>query len=256
MIRIAITNPNTTASMTDSIARAARAAAASDVEVIAGQSNYGPEAIEGPFDGALAVPGMLMRMKAAEREGAQAHVIACFDDTGLDAARALLDGPVVGIGEAAMHVTSMLGHSFAVVTTLSRSVPILEDNVARYGFSSRCRAVLASDIPVLDLHDPASGATHRISALIEEARAHGAESIVLGCAGMADFARDLEAQHGLPVVEGVGAAVGLASLMARSGARTSRTGVWARPSRAHLLEQSTAAPLTDSRDRTVGQLPG
>ncbi|CUH80967.1 Asp/Glu/Hydantoin racemase [Tropicibacter naphthalenivorans] len=160
MIRITITNPNTTASMTDGIARATRAAAASDVQVIAGQSAMGPAAIEGPFDGALAVPGMLSQMQTAERDhGALAHIIACFDDTGLDAARALLNGPVVGLGEAAMHVASLLGHSFAVVTTLSRSVPILEDNVARYGFSSRCRAVLASDIPVLALHDPDSGAT-------------------------------------------------------------------------------------------------
>ncbi|CUH80968.1 hypothetical protein SAMN04488093_106233 [Tropicibacter naphthalenivorans] len=52
---------------------------------------------------------------------------------------------------------------------------------------------------------------------------------------MADFARDLEARHALPVVEGVGAAVGLASMLARSGAQSSRLGVWARPTRSHLL---------------------
>ncbi|WP_349537979.1 aspartate/glutamate racemase family protein [Sagittula sp. NFXS13] len=67
------------------------------------------------------------------------------------------------------------------------------------------------------------------------AKDRGAESIVLGCAGMADFARDLEAQHGLPVVEGVGAAIGLAGRLAPLGANTSRSGVRARPSRAHLL---------------------
>lgn len=235
MIRVAVTNPNTTARMTEGIAAAARAAAAPDVHILAGQSATGPDAIEGPFDGALAVPGMLARMRAAEAEGAQAHVIACFDDTGLDAARAFLDRPVVGIGEAAMHVASLLGHSFAIVTTLSRSVPVLSDNVARYGLASRCRAVLASDIPVLALHDPGSSATGVISNHIEAARDQGAEAIVLGCAGMADFARMLEDRHGLPVVEGVGAAVGLASLLARQGAVTSRSGVWARPTRGHLV---------------------
>ncbi|GAA4220470.1 Asp/Glu/hydantoin racemase [Sagittula marina] len=159
----------------------------------------------------------------------------CFDDTGLDAARALLNGPVVGIGEAAMHVASLVGHSFAVITTLSRSVPVLEDNVFRYGFSSRCRAVLVCDIPVLALHDPQTGAVQKITDLIVEAKDRGAESIVPGCAGMADFARDLEAQHGLPVVEDVGAAIGLAGRLARLGASTSRSGVRARPSRARLL---------------------
>ncbi|MBN9888948.1 aspartate/glutamate racemase family protein [Pelagibaca abyssi] len=234
-MRVAVTNPNTTAAMTESIAAAARLAAAPDVEIIAGQSVRGPAAIEGPFDGALAVPGMLARMRDAEAEGARAHVIACFDDTGLDAARAFLERPVVGIGEAAMHVASLLGHSFAIVTTLSRSVPVLSDNVARYGLASRCRAVLASDIPVLSLHDPRSGAPEIISGHIETARARGAEAIVLGCAGMAEFARTLEARHGLPVVEGVGAAVGLASLLARQNAVSSRQGVWARPSRSHLV---------------------
>lgn len=235
MIRIAVTNPNTTAAMTEGIATAARAAAPPDVEILAGQSASGPEAIEGPFDGALAVPGMLARMREAQDEGAEAHVIACFDDTGLDAARAFLDGPVVGIGEAAMHVASLLGHSFAIVTTLSRSVPVLSDNVARYGLGVRCRAVLASDIPVLALHDPTSGAAEVISGHIEAARAQGAEAIVLGCAGMADFARALEVRHGLPVIEGVGAAVGLASLLARQGAASSRLGGWARPTRGHLV---------------------
>jgi len=235
MIRVAITNPNTTATMTDGIAQAARAAAAPDVEIIAGQSANGPDAIEGPFDGAMAVPGMLVRMRDAQDQGAQAHVIACFDDTGLDAARAYLDHPVVGTGEAAMHVAAMLGHSFAIVTTLSRSVPILKDNVARYGFSTRCCGVLASDIPVLALHDPSSGAADIISNQIVAAKALGAEAIVLGCAGMADFAKKLEQIHELPVIEGVGAAIGIASLLARQGAVSSRQGAWARPSRGDLV---------------------
>ena len=229
MIRIAVTNPNTTATMTEGIA------AAPDVEIIAGQSAAGPDAIEGPFDGAMAVPGMLASMREAERAGAQAHVIACFDDTGLDAARALLDMPVVGIGEAAMHVASLLGHRFAIVTTLSRSVPILRDNVDRYGLGARCCVVRASDIPVLALHDPQSGATDVISQHIAKARDGGAEAIVLGCAGMSEFARRLEQEHGIPVIEGVGAAVGLASHLARHGARTSRQGLWARPTRGHLV---------------------
>lgn len=236
MIRLALTNPNTTAAMTTGIAQAARTAAAPDVEILAGQSAQGPDAIEGPFDGALAVPGMLAQMRRFEEQEVGAHIIACFDDTGLDAARACLAAPVVGIGEAGMHMAALLGHRFAVVTTLSRSVPVIADNARRYGFSERCCAVLASDIPVLALHDPATGAGDIISDHIEQARRQGAEAIVLGCAGMTDFAQALEQRHGLPVIEGVGAAVGLASHLARQKAQTSRTGIWAQPSRMHLLD--------------------
>jgi allantoin racemase len=86
----------------------ATAAAAPDTAILATQPDSGPASIEGYYDGALAVPGVLQRIAEAEAQGADAHVIACFDDTGLDAARALARAPVVGIGEAAFHVASLI----------------------------------------------------------------------------------------------------------------------------------------------------
>ncbi|MET3601670.1 aspartate/glutamate racemase family protein [Martelella mangrovi] len=234
-MRIAVINPNTTPSMTARIAGAAQAVAGSDTEILGRQSLCGPDAIEGPFDGALAVPGLLKAIVAAEAEGADAHVIACFDDTGLDAARAVATRPVVGIGEASFHAVTLLAHSFCVVTTLSRSAPVIEDNILRYGFDRRCRKVFASDIPVLALEDPKSGAFETISAFIEKGIAAGAEGVALGCAGMAGFARDLQARHGIPVVDGVSAAVGLAETLVRCGLLTAKTGVWSPPTRTQLL---------------------
>lgn len=99
-MRIAVTNPNTSTSMSADLLAAAKRAASPDAEIVVGCSALGrPDAIEGTFDGALAVPGMLRAMQATESQGADAHVIACFDDTGPDAARAALERPVVGIGE-------------------------------------------------------------------------------------------------------------------------------------------------------------
>src|SRR5438876_376313 len=57
----------------------------------------------------------------------------------------------------------------------------------------------------------------------------GAEAIVLGCAGMADLAAELTARHGLPVVDGVAAAVALAETLVRLGLRTSKLGGYAPP---------------------------
>ena len=235
-VRISIVNPNGTDAMTDGFDGAARAAAGPDVEIVTTTTQGAPEAIEGPFDGAMAVPLMLKEMVRQENAGADAHVIACFDDTGLDAARAVLSRPVIGIGEAAMHMAIIAGHSFSIVTTLKRSVPVLEDNVRRYGFAEKCRSVTASDIPVLALHDPESGATDAISAHIESALSLGAEAIILGCAGMSDFAATLQHRYGVPVIEGVSAAVSLAEAACRCGLSTSRAGVWARPTRLRLLE--------------------
>ncbi|WP_176084502.1 aspartate/glutamate racemase family protein [Martelella sp. HB161492] len=234
-MRIAVINPNTTTSMTEQIAAAAKAAAMPGTEILGRQSPHGPAAIEGPFDGACAVPGLLCAIAAAEEDGADAHVIACFDDTGLDAARAIATRPVIGIGEASFHAVTLLAHSFCVVTTLSRSAPIIEDNLLRYGFAQRCRQVFASDIPVLALEDPQSGAFEKISALIERGIEAGAEGVALGCAGMAGFARDLQNRHGIPIVDGVSAAVGLAEMLVRCGLATSKSGIWAAPSRPNLL---------------------
>lgn len=236
-MRIAVINPNTTASMTYRIAAAARAVAGAGTEILGRQPTTGPEAIEGPFDGALSVPGLLKEIVAAERDGVDAHIIACFDDTGLDAARAVASKPVIGIGEASFHAASLVAHSFCVVTTLSRSAPVIEDNIHRYGFATRCRRVFATDIPVLELENPESGAFEKISHFIREGMALGAEGVALGCAGMAEFALDLQRAHGIPVVDGVAAAVGLAETLVRCGLSTSKSGVWAPPTRTHVLEK-------------------
>ncbi|AJE48660.1 aspartate/glutamate racemase family protein [Celeribacter indicus] len=235
-MRIAVINPNTTEAMTEAIGVAAARAAAPGTTILARQATRGPEAIEGPFDGALCLPGLLQAIRGAEAEGADAHVIACFDDTGLDAARALSERPVLGVGEAAMHLASLVSQQFCIVTTLSRSVPTLRQNVRRYGFADRCPQILASDIPVLELHRPESGAREKLAAMILAARDRGAEAAVLGCAGMADFAASLTEDLGLPVIDGVDAAVRLAETLVGAGHRPSKIGGWARPARVALLD--------------------
>lgn len=229
-MRIHLVNPNTTVSMTEKAAAAARAVAGPATTILARTSANGPASIEGAYDGAVAVPGMLVEIAAAEAEGVDGHVIACFDDTGLDAARALSARPVIGIGEAAFHVASLVADRFAVVTTLSRSIPVIERNLAVYGLAARCARVRASDVPVLALEEPGSGARALIAAEIRAALdTDRAEAIVLGCAGMADLAHSLSLDFGVPVVEGVAAAVKLAELLAGLGLVTAKTGLYAPP---------------------------
>ncbi len=226
-MRILVVNPNTTAAMTATIARAARAAAAADTIVEAVTAGMGPESIEGYYDEVFAAPAVVEAIVAGEQRGADGAVIACFDDTGLDAARCAATIPVVGICEAAIHAASLLAHRFAIVTTLARSVPVLEMLAARYGAAGRC-TVRASDLPVLALEGAA--AETRIAAEIELAlRGDHAEAIVLGCAGMSDLAGALSRQFAVPVVDGVGAAVKLIELLVGLGLRTSKIGGYAPP---------------------------
>lgn len=227
-MRILIVNPNTTPSMTEKIGAAARQAASPGTEVTAVNPTMGPASIEGYYDEAFSLPGLLEEIRRGEASGCDGSVIACFDDTGLDAARALAAGPVVGICEAAMHVATMLGGRFSVVTTLARSVPALEALARRYGVGDRCR-VRAAGVPVLALEDPASEAVRRVEAEIARAIGDGAECIVLGCAGMADLAADLTARLGVPVIDGVAAATRLVEALVGLGLRTSKVGGYATP---------------------------
>lgn len=232
-MRILVVNPNTTASMTEKIGAAARRVASEGTEIIAVNPADGPASIEGFYDEALSLAGMLEVIR--DRAGYDAVVIACFDDTGLDAARCLTDRPVIGIGEAAYHYASMIANKFSVVTTLARSVPALEHNLHRYGLIARCARVRSSEVAVLELEEPGSNARARISAEIGRAMEQDrAEAIVLGCAGMADLAETLTHEHGIPVLDGVTCAVGLAESMVRLGITTSRLGGYSPPPASRL----------------------
>jgi allantoin racemase len=227
-MQILIVNPNTTASMTEKIAIAARAVARPDTEIVATNPREGPASIQGFHDAATCVPGLLAEI--ARHPKADAIIIACFDDTGLDAARCQAAVPVIGIGEAAFHAASFLSCKFSVITTLGRSVPGIEANLKRYGLDARCARVRATEIPVLELerNDPATLARIKteIARALEEDRA---EAIVLGCAGMADLMRRLSEEFKVPVIDGVACATTFAEALIAAGLKTSKIGGYASP---------------------------
>lgn len=228
VMRIRVINPNTTASMTSKIGLAAQAAASPGVEVLAVNPEFGPPSIEGYFDEAFATPGLIAEILKAE--DADGFVVACFDDTGLEAARCAAAAPVIGIGEAAFHMASLIADRFSVVTTLARAIAPIERNLTKYGLASRCVRVRAANVPVLDLEDESSGACRAIEAEIERALAEdGAEAVVLGCAGMTNLAKQLSEKVGVPVLDGVACAVSLAESLARLGLRTSKRNTYAAP---------------------------
>ncbi|WHA43803.1 aspartate/glutamate racemase family protein [Agrobacterium larrymoorei] len=242
-MRILVVNPNTTQSMTRTIETAAKAVASATTDVVVVTSSMGPVSIEGYYDEVFAIPGLLKEIAAGEKAGAQAAIIACFDDTGLDAARALATIPVIGICEAAVATASFIAQRFTVVTTMERSRLPLEHLVHRYGMSSRAK-VRAADIPVLSLGDRSSDALPRLHAEIAAAITQDrAEAIILGCAGMADLAAELSRKFGVPVIDGVSAAVKHAETLVTLGLKTAKTGAYATPvSKPYIGEMSVFSP--------------
>ncbi|MCF5823515.1 aspartate/glutamate racemase family protein, partial [Pseudomonas syringae] len=191
-MRIQVINPNTSEAMTHKIGLAAQAVARPGTQILACSPEDGPVSIEGHFDEAIATLGVLEEIRKGREQHVDAHIIACFGDPGLLAAREYASAPVIGIAEAAFHMASLIATRFAVVTTLTRTRIIAEHLLQRYGFSEMCTSVRCIDLPVLALEESGS---ELIELMAEQALVardqEGASAIVLGCGGMADLARQL-----------------------------------------------------------------
>lgn len=220
-MKILLVNPNSTQAMTDQMSHTACRVARPDTEIIASNPTNTPASIQGYLDAANCLPGLIDHVR--RQDGYDAIVVGCFDDTGVEALRCITACPVIGIGEAAYHAASMISPSFGVVTTLSRSVYGLEENLLRYGFDRRCVCVRASDVPVLELERGDKRSLDQIRAQIDAAiHQDGAEAIVLGCAGMTDLMQMLATEFEIPIIDGVTCGVTMAEALVAAGLRTSK----------------------------------
>lgn len=221
-MRILYLNPNSTEQMTASVIAGARASVPTGIEVLGWTNTVGPPAIQGPEDGAAAVPGLLAMLEPAQQVGADAIVIACFDDTGLAEMRAAAHCPVLGIGQSSYAMAGLLGRRFSVVTTLDVSVPVIAENIRRQGFDGNCAAVRPTGLPVLTVEAGGEAVIDRIvQEIVVAAKKDGAETAILGCAGMTGLREAIASRAALPIIDGVQASAALAMAAAVIGRRRS-----------------------------------
>lgn len=220
-MRITIINGNTCTAMTRSIDAAAQAVRAPQTQIATVQPKSGPESLECYYDEYLAIPGILEQV-VLDAE-AEAFIIACWGDPGIEAAREVTRRPVVGIAEASMYVANMLAAKWSVITTTHRVRDIVEKTVQKTGLQGRCASVRTTDLAVLDTE---ISRETTMQALLEMGKVaiatDGAEALCLGCAGMSGLDRQLESALGVPVIDAVAAAVKLAESLVALGKTTSK----------------------------------
>jgi len=130
----------------------------------------------------------------------------------------------------------MVAGNFTVITTLSRSIRPLTHNLKKYGLIENCVKVTAIEVPVLDLENISKDNLDKLNKGIQDTIENdNAESIILGCAGMADLAKSLETRHQLPVIEGVSSAIVLAESLVNLKIKTSKVGSYAVPRKKEYL---------------------
>ncbi len=203
---VTLINPNSTSAMTDAMLDAARVAAPG-LEIDGWTSQDGPPSIQGASDGDLAAGPLLTLIDKAAAAGTDGVIIGCFDDTALEEAARRVACPVIGIGQAAFHFCALRNWRFSVVTTLSVSVPVIEDNLARYGLLGHTARVRASEVPVLALETDRDASAKAILAEARKAvEEDGIDAVILGCAGMVHVTQLLREALPVPVVDPVTAA--------------------------------------------------
>jgi allantoin racemase len=240
--RLGLLNPNTTGGHTDAMAAVAASVLPEGAEVVALTAERGPETIESDADSVVAAAEVVELVRANDR--LDAYLIACFGDPGLDAARELTEAPVVGIGEAAYRAACLVGRRFAVVTTLSRSIPKLEDDIAAAGVAGRCAAILPLSIAVAEQGAVHVETTEAIVALSRQAVTElRAEALILACGAMAESAQAIQEELGVPIVDGVSFGALTAYALWRCGLGTSKVGAygWPEPIPYHAMAAFTRA---------------
>lgn len=234
-MRILVANVNTTQSMTDSIAEAARAAASAGTEIVGITPRFGADSCEGNFESYLAAIAVMDAVTRYEGEF-DAVIQAGYGEHGREGLQELLDVPVVDITEAAASTAMYLGHKYSVVTTLDRAVPLIEDRLKLAGLDARCASVRASGLGVLELeHDPQRAVKEILTQAEAAVLDDRAEVIVLGCGGMSGLDAQIRQRCGVPVVDGVAAAVAIAEGLVRLGLSTSKVRTYAAPRRKQVI---------------------
>lgn len=228
-MRILVVNVNTTASITEAIGEQAASVAAPGTEIVPLTPSFGAESVEGNYESYLAAIAVMEAVRA-HPEPFDAIIQAGYGEHGREGLQELFDVPVVDITEAAASTAQFVGRSYSVVTSLDRTVPLIEDRLHAAGLSARCASVRASGMAVLDLErDPQAAVDAIAEQAVRAVRDDRAEAICLGCGGMSGLAERVVERTGVPVIDGVTAAVTIAESLVRLGLTTSKVRTYAPP---------------------------
>jgi allantoin racemase len=229
-LRVFVINPNSSRAVTDHIHRELDKIKRPDTELTVVNPPHGPVSIESQCDRELVKPHVLDLVGEANDDGQDAVIIACFSDPGLDAAREISLIPVIGIEESTLHLAAMLGHRFSPVTALTQHIPTRDLHARMAGFGHAYAATLVTGMSVLEMEAHPTKTKRRILAEARQVLAEdGAEVIVLGCAGLSGYARDIEKELGVVVLDPTAVALKVAEAFADLGLRHSKLARFAPP---------------------------
>jgi allantoin racemase len=208
--RILVINPNSTEAVTRGIDEACeplRMTGGPGIDCVT--LKEGPPGVETQqhVDGVVAPLINLVRSREKDYD---AFVIACYSDPGLHSVREVTKKPVLGISECGIFTALTLGQKFGVIAILKQSIARHLRYVGALGVSQRLAGELPVGLPVTELSDEKKTFGRMVDVGKALRDTHGADVVVMGCAGMARYRKPLQDEIGIPVVEPTQAAVAMA----------------------------------------------
>ena len=189
----------------------------------------GPKTIESFYDEAFALPGILKIVREIKNQY-DGIMINCFADPGLNPAREVCDIPVVGPGESAIILASMLGHNFSIISVKKNLIPMFEMKLVSLGLSKRLSSVEYIDMPVSKLEDDFNKTEEAIiKAINSTIKQNNTEVAILGCTGMLSLYNEVVKRVNIPVVEPAATALKTLEILIDLRISHSKTGLYITP---------------------------
>ena len=206
---IIVINPNSNQTVTDNMAAALKPLqTAGGPDIQCETLKQGPFGIESQKDvDAVVLP---LREFVSSRQDADAFIIACYSDPGLEICRKATSKPVFGIQESGILTAMSYGGQFGVIALSDTAVKRHLKYIRQMGVIERLAKECTLEMTV---EQSAQGADtfDRLCEAGEFLRdKEGADTIILGCAGMAKHRIALEEKLAIPVIDPVQAATSMA----------------------------------------------
>ena len=206
---ILVINPNSDESVTEGMIRELKGFHFSEGPRIECVSlSDGPFGIESQADiEAVTLP---LRKMVSESSNVDAFVIACYSDPGLHVCREASEKPVFGIQECGVLTAMSLGDRFGVIALQERSIRRHLRYLRQMGVMERLAGERVAGLSVRESVSGKGTFQKLLKAAKQLRDSDQADTIILGCAGMAAHRAKLELVIGIPVIAPVQAAVSMA----------------------------------------------
>jgi len=229
-MKIMVVNPNSSQAMTAHLKEVLERIKNADTELSVVCPREAPPAIESAYDEALCIPHVLRLVEKATAEGYDAVILACFSDPGLEAAREVTDILVLGIEETSMHIATMLGAKFTIITLNRERVPHKARDARRFMIENALASVRPLEMSVAETDANPDKTRDRIRLVAKQAKEEdGAEVVLLGCAGMAGYAVGISEEMGLLVIDPASVTLKITEGMVAAGLKQAKCGFYAVP---------------------------